>query len=75
MMVGHKREKKMIPVEFAQGENMVPREALSRWENAFRDLLSPKVLPGCQSFAALSKTETVSQLQSLELRHKVSGYL
>ena len=46
---------------------MVPREALSRWENAFRDLLSPKVLPGCQSFPALSKTETVSQLQSLEV--------
>ena len=57
----------MIPVEFVQGEDKVPREALLKWENAFRDLLSPQVHSSCQSPPVLSRNNETDQVQQIDI--------
>ena len=62
-----KHGRRMIPIEFVQGEDKVPREALLKWENAFRDLLSPQVHSPCQSPPVLSRNNETDQVQQIDI--------
>ena len=60
-----KHGRRLIPVEFVEGEDNVPREALRKWDNAFRDLLSPQVHSSCQSPPVLSRNNETDQVQQI----------
>ena len=49
-----------IPVKYAQGEDSVPREAISRWENAFKSLLSAQTSTAYQPPSVTSNNNEVT---------------
>ena len=66
-ILGRKHGKFIIPVEHAQGEGTVPREAILRWENAFKSLLSTQTPTVCQPSSYTNIVDVNSPAHSIEI--------